>query len=110
MADEEVGQPVALLEILQQVEDLSLDRLVQRRHRFVAEDQFRMERQRAGDIDALALAAAELVRIVGGVVGVQTDLLKQIGRSLGDLGAADAVRAQRKGDVSPIELRGFSDE
>ena len=58
VGDEEVGQPELALEVLEQVEDLGLDRDVERGHRLVADDEVRLEDQRAGDADALALAAA----------------------------------------------------
>ena len=55
--DEQEGQPALGLEILEQVEDLGLDRDVERRDRLVADDQVGIEREGAGDADALALAA-----------------------------------------------------
>ena len=61
--DEDVGQPKPVLQLAQQVEDLRADRDVERRDRLVADDQFRLDRERAGDGDALALAAGEFVRI-----------------------------------------------
>ena len=61
--DEQVGQLELVLQIHQQVDDLRLDRDVERRDRLVADDQLRVQRQRAGDADALALAAGEFVRI-----------------------------------------------
>ena len=61
--DEEVGEAEPRLEVDQQVEDLRLDRDVERRDRLVGDDQLRLERERARDADALALAAGELVRI-----------------------------------------------
>ena len=53
-------QPVA--EVGEQVEDLRADRDVERRDRLVEDDQRRLDDQRAGDGDALALAAGEFVR------------------------------------------------
>ena len=61
--DEQIGQPALGLEFLQQVEHLRLHRLVQRGDRLVQDQQARLERQRAGDVDALALAARQFVRI-----------------------------------------------
>ena len=61
--NEEIGNAELVLQVLQQVDDLRLDRDVERRHRFVGDDQARLDRQRARDADALALPAAELVRI-----------------------------------------------
>ena len=57
------ARPSSLLQILQQVDDLRLDRHVERRDRLVADDQVGLGSERAGDADALALAAGELVRI-----------------------------------------------
>ena len=56
LGDEEVGEPQLLLEIVEQVEDLALDRDVERRDRLVAHDEVRVEREGTGDADALALA------------------------------------------------------
>ena len=55
--DEQIGQPELGLEVLQEVENLRLDRNIQRRDRFVADDEARVERQRPGDAHALSLAA-----------------------------------------------------
>ena len=66
VADEEVGQAEVALQVLQQVEHLRLDRLVERRHGFVQNHQPRLQRQRPGDVDPLALPARQLVRIAAG--------------------------------------------
>ncbi len=59
----------------------------------------RVERQRAGDADALALPAGELVRVALGVLGAQADGLEQLEDALLALGlGADAVDAQRLAD------------
>ena len=63
MRDEDVGEAELVLEIEQQIEHLRLDRLVERRHRLVEDQQPRLEREPARDVDALALAAGNLVRI-----------------------------------------------
>ena len=49
----------------EQVDDLRLDRDVERRHRLVGDDEVGVDRERARDADALALAARELVRDTG---------------------------------------------
>jgi hypothetical protein len=59
--DEEVGECKVALEIFEQIEDLRLNRDVEGRDRFVADDQLRVERKRAGDADPLSLAAGEFV-------------------------------------------------
>ena len=76
--DEQVGEAELLLQVLEQVDHLRLDRHVERRHRLVADDQLRLDRERARDADALALAAGELVRIAAHVIGLQADGLQQL--------------------------------
>ena len=60
--DEQVGQAELALQPHQQVQDLRADRDVERRHRLVADHQLGVGGERARDVDALALAAGELVR------------------------------------------------
>ena len=79
MRDEEIRDAALLLQILEQIDDLRLHRNVQRAHRFVADDQLRLDRQRAGDADALALPAAEFMRIPLRVNRVEADRLQQFG-------------------------------
>ena len=78
VGDEQVRQVELVLQVLQQVDDAGLDRHVERRHRLVEHDERRVEGQRPGDADALALAAGELVRVAAGVVGRQPDELEQL--------------------------------
>ena len=80
VGDEEIGQAELLLQVLQQVDHLGLDRHVERRHRLVADDQLGLDGERAGDADALALAAREFVREAVHVVGLQADRLEQLRR------------------------------
>src|SRR5439155_23277839 len=100
MGDKEISQPEFLLQILQQIDDLGLDRHVQRRHRLIADDQLGLDGERARDADALALAAGELIRIASHVVRAQADGLQQLddalfelppglGQSVNDQGFAD---------------------
>ena len=69
--DEQVGQVQLVLQVLQQVEDLGLDRHVERRDGLVRHDQPRVEGEGPGHADPLALAARELVRVAVEVLGVQ---------------------------------------
>ena len=71
--DKQVGQAEPFLQLEHQVQDLRLHRHVERRDRFVGDDQPRVERQRAGDADPLALAAAEGMRIAAQVFGPEAD-------------------------------------
>ena len=92
-------RPALALQVLQQVDHLRLDRDVERRDRLVAHDQLRAERQRAGDADALALAARELVREVGHLRGPQADAVEQRRHLRGALAlVGHAVDQQRLAD------------
>src|SRR5690606_29683951 len=93
--DEDIGQAHVALQVHQQVDDLGLYRHVQRRYRLVADDQRGLQGQRAGDHDALALAAGELVRIAVGRLGPQADALQQLGHAVAYGRAAVAEIAQR---------------
>jgi hypothetical protein len=68
---------VALLQVAQQVDDLRLHRHVERAGRLVEHDEPRLQHQRPGDGDALALAAGELVRIAVRTFRVEADLLQR---------------------------------
>ena len=52
------------LQLEDQVQDPEPDRDVEHRDRLVGEDHLRLDRERARDRDALALAAGELVRVL----------------------------------------------
>ena len=71
VADEQVRQVVLLLDLLEQVDDLGLNGHVQRGHRLIADDEFRIQRQRPGNADTLPLTAGELVGIAVLVEGLQ---------------------------------------
>jgi hypothetical protein len=63
VADEEVGEAVANLQLAEEIDDLGLHRHVEGRRRLVEDDQLRAQDDGARDGDALALAARELVRV-----------------------------------------------
>src|SRR5687768_12964158 len=75
--DEQVRQVEFSLKIFQQVDDLRLNGHVQRGDRFVADDEFRLEGQRARDADTLALPAGEFVRVAVDIKRIEADALKQ---------------------------------
>jgi hypothetical protein len=52
-----------VLQVLQQVDDLRLNRNVERRDRFVQHQEARLDRERPRDTDTLALAAGKFMRI-----------------------------------------------
>src|SRR5258707_792134 len=78
VADEEIGQVQLLAEPDEEIDDLRLDRDVEGRHRLVADDELRVDRQRPGDADALPLAAGELGRIARLVAGIEADAAERV--------------------------------
>ena len=55
--DEEIGEAELALEVFEQVENLRLDRDVERRYGFVADNELRTEGERTGNPDPLPLPA-----------------------------------------------------
>ncbi len=99
MGDEQAAESAVALEVGEQVEDGRLHRDVERRGRFVRDDEIGVAGERAGDGDALALTAGELVRVPVGVFGAQSDLGEQFLDARADGGAAGpAVQLDRLGD------------
>src|SRR5690554_2601136 len=76
--NEQVRQTELTLQVDQQVENLALNGNVQRRHRLVAYNQLRVQRNRAGDADTLTLATGKLERITGHRARWQTDQIQQL--------------------------------
>ena len=103
VGDEHVGRAELVLEVLEQVDDLRLDRHVERRDGLVGDDQLRSQRERPGDADPLALAAGELVREAARVLGREADERQQLAhlrrgsRAAGRRrGSASAARCSRR--------------
>src|SRR5690606_38941853 len=71
VADEQIGKAVLLAQVHEQVDDLRLDGYVQRGHGLVAHQELGFDHQRAGNADALALAAGNLVWKTVAVFAVQ---------------------------------------
>jgi hypothetical protein len=98
VGDEDVGERQPLLQVLQQVDHLGLHRHVERRHRFVADDEARLDRQCAGNADALPLAAGKLMRVTRRVFARQPDRVQQLGHTLVLASRMQAVQVQRLGE------------
>src|SRR5688572_27384547 len=75
--DEQVREAQLLLKLLEQVDDLRLDRNVERGYRLVAHDELGVECERASNSDPLPLAARELVRVAVGGIGGEADELEE---------------------------------
>jgi hypothetical protein len=63
--DEEAGEGVALLEVAEEIDDLGADGDVEGADGFVEDEDLGAEGEGTGDVDALALASGELVRVAG---------------------------------------------
>ncbi len=99
MRDEEVRQPELLLELREEVDDLRLDRDVERGDRLVEHHHLGVQRERAGDADPLSLAAGELVREAVRVLRAEADRPQQaLDAQPTLLAAVEAVDAERLGD------------
>ena len=85
VGDEQVGQAEVVLQVVEQVDDLGLDRDVESRDRLVEDDQLRLEREGAGDADPLALTARELVREAVDVLRREPDGVEQLAHAPVDL-------------------------
>src|SRR5207244_12623564 len=73
VCDKKVRQVELALEIDKQVDDLSLHRDIERRHRLVADDKLGPRRKRTRDPEALALSAGKFVRISRHLIAAQAD-------------------------------------
>ena len=109
--DEQVGEPEILLQTHQQVENLRLDRDVERRDRLVGDDEVRLDGERPRDADALPLSTAELVRLAVGELRREPDAVEQFVDPLSRLAfGGDAVHAQHLPSVWRTVIVGLSDE
>ncbi len=101
MRDEHQPHMEFALQLGEQMQDLRLDRHVERGGRLVGDDQIGPAHQRHGDHDALAQAARELVRVLAQALACRrdADALEQMDGTLARL--ADAAR----GDGAATPLR-----
>src|SRR5918996_2231816 len=96
--DEKVGQIQPALNLVQEVEQLGLNRYVQRRGGLVEHDDGGVGDERSGDSDTLALAARELVGVASRVLALEAAELEDFGDPLTCLVAArDVVDLERLG-------------
>jgi hypothetical protein len=73
VGDEEVGETMLALEVAEEVDDLCADGDVESAHGLVEHEELWLEGKSACDIDALALAAGELVRVTVEGGGIEAD-------------------------------------
>jgi len=73
VSNKEIRELQLLLELFESIEDLGLNGDVERRNRFIANNEFRIKRKGSCDTNALALATREFVRITGGLFRRKTN-------------------------------------
>ena len=111
MRDEDIGEVVLLLQLVEEVEHLRLHRHVEGGHGLVADDEPRVDGQGAGDGDALPLSARELVRVTVEMALVQAHPFQNLDGVLPPLlvVGVDAVELhrlhQRVADSKPLVER-----
>jgi hypothetical protein len=86
--DEQVRESPVLLQVHEQVDHLRLHRHIEHGHRFVADNEIRIDRERPRDPDALALSARELMRIAVRDLRSQAHLGQQLPHALVPAGQA----------------------
>src|SRR5262249_19053247 len=80
--DEQVRQSQSLLQVLQQIHNLSLNGNIKGRHRLIANDEFRIERKGPRDSDSLALTPGEFVSVAICMFSLKPNHPQQLGNSL----------------------------
>src|SRR5918999_540115 len=103
----QIGELEVVLEVVEQVDNLGLNRHVEGRHRLVEHNQPRLQREGPRHPDALALAARELVRKPVHVLLLEPDLAKQLPNLRLHVLAVRAVETQRHPDYLPHPLAGI---
>jgi hypothetical protein len=99
VGDEEIGEAVGTLEVAEQVDDLGSDGDIEGADRFVEGEEGRLEGEGAGDVDALTLAAGELVGEAGEDVRGEAYVLHEFVEAGADLIAGEAaLDGERLGD------------
>ena len=69
-------------ELLEQRQDIGLNRNIEARQDFIAEEERRFGDKRTGDRDALALASRKLIGIAAGIARGEADIFKGVGNPL----------------------------
>ena len=100
MRDEHKGQIKFRLKVHQQVQNLRLDRFIQRRNRLIQNHQPRLQGQRPGNIHPLPLPTRQFMRVAPGKLRRrQPHRRQQIPRPLTRLTRAHAMHLRRESDA-----------
>ena len=82
VGDEEHRQPQGGPQVEQELQDLGLDRHVERGEGLIGDQQLGLHRQRPRDADPLPLSSGELPGVLVGIAGAQPDLGQEVGHPL----------------------------
>ena len=105
MSDEQEGEIELVLQLLEQIHDLRLNRDVQCRHGLVADEELRIQGQGPCEPDSLALPTRELVGIAVGGIARKPDHAEQLLHALSDPASLrDIVGAQRLPHDAPDRM------
>ena len=70
MGNKQIRQSPLFLKVFQHIDNLSLNRYIQRGDRFITDDELRIYRKSSCDTDTLSLSTGKLVRETGHMVFV----------------------------------------
>ena len=101
MGDEQISNAALLLQVLQEIDDLSLNRHIQGTNRFVTNYHFGVNRKGTGNADALSLASAEFVRIALRINRVEPDGAQQF---------RNTSASSHRGFGELMNVQGFADD
>src|SRR5689334_16373495 len=73
VTDQDIGEAALATQPLEQRQDLGLKNRIEGRRRLVEQHEVRLEDERAGNGDALALAAGQLMRIAEAMAAIEAD-------------------------------------
>ena len=101
VGDEEIGETEAILKLLEEVDDLGLDRDIKGGEGLIGDDEPGLDGEGTGDADALPLAAGELVREAVGESGTDADGVEQLRNALPTLVLVEAMDGEGFGNDPP---------
>ena len=89
--DQQIGDIATVLDVFQKIHHLRPNGDIERGNRLVEHNKLGVRGEGTSERDALALSAAELMRILLGVLGAKPDLKQQFGDPLLDFAAASPL-------------------
>ena len=97
MANEQIAEAKLVLEVVEQVQNLSLHAHVEGRNRLVANEELGLQGQGAGNTNSLPLASRKLMRVLLGILGGKAHGLQQLRHPVLALGGIFVKSVNREG-------------